>query len=294
MGLDFGASFHDTPCKDLMLNFRAGNFGKVHLVDDETLDIAGMEDINLRIHLGTSWMLKNVRYIPGLKKMLISVGQLDKEGYRVTIGDGKWEVIKENLVVARGEKRGTLYIVEKSRYEVNVVANEIDLSTLWHQRLGHMSEKGMKLLAFKGKIPEIKNVEVGFYEPCVLGKQKRVTFTKTGRTPKAEKLELVHTYVYGPTTVTSLGGFRYYVTFIDDSTKKVWVYFLKNKSDVFHTFKKWKNKVENQTGLTVKSLMSDNGGEYSSDEFKSYCAEYGIRLIKTIPRHRNRMEVQSA
>ncbi|WOG90447.1 hypothetical protein DCAR_0209691 [Daucus carota subsp. sativus] len=83
--------------------------------------------------------------------------------------------------------------------------------------------------------------------------------------------------------IASLGGSRYYVTFIDDSTRKVWVYFLKNKSDVFVTFKKWKTEVENQTGLKIKSLISDIGGEYSSDEFKSYCAEYGIRMIKTIP-----------
>ncbi|KAL8112467.1 hypothetical protein AgCh_019972 [Apium graveolens] len=117
----------------------------------------------------------------------------------------------------------------------------------------------MKLLTSKGKILELKNVEVGFREPCVLGKQKRVTFAKSGRTPKAKKLELVHTDVYGPTTVASLGGSRYYVTFIDDSTRKVWVYFLKNKSDVFATFKKWKTEVENQTSLKVKSLMSDNG-----------------------------------
>ena len=67
---------------------------------------------------------------------------------------------------------------------MNAVANEINSSNLWYQRLGHMSEKGMKLLASKGKIPEMKNVEVGLCDPCVLEKQKRVTFTKTGRTPR--------------------------------------------------------------------------------------------------------------
>ena len=130
--MDSGASFHATPCKDLTLNFRAENFGKVCLADDETLDIAGMGYINFKTSLGTSWTLKDVRYIPGFKKMLISVGQLDKEGYRVTFGDGQLKVIKGNLVVARGEKRETLYIVEQSIYEVNAVANEIDSSTLWH------------------------------------------------------------------------------------------------------------------------------------------------------------------
>ncbi|KAL8102662.1 hypothetical protein AgCh_027259 [Apium graveolens] len=52
--MDSGASFHANPCKDLMLNFRVGIFGQVRLADDETLDIAGMGDINLRTSLGTS------------------------------------------------------------------------------------------------------------------------------------------------------------------------------------------------------------------------------------------------
>ena len=67
---------------------------------------------------------------------------------------------------------------------------------------------------------------------------------KTSRTPKVEKLELVHTDLWGPSSVAFLGGSRYYITFIDDSSRKIWVYFLKNKSDVFETFKKWKAMVE--------------------------------------------------
>uniref|UniRef100_A0A7N2MUY1 Retrovirus-related Pol polyprotein from transposon TNT 1-94 n=1 Tax=Quercus lobata TaxID=97700 RepID=A0A7N2MUY1_QUELO len=114
-------------------------------------------------------------------------------------------------------------------------------------------------------------------------KQKNVSFLKTGRTPKAGKLELVHTDLWGPSPVASLGGSRYYITFIDDSSRKVWVYFLKNKSDVFETFKKWMAMVETETGLKVKCLRSDNGGEYIDGGFSEYCAAQGIRMEKTIP-----------
>ncbi|XP_074363933.1 uncharacterized protein LOC141704625 [Apium graveolens] len=213
---------------------------------------------------------------------LFTLTQLDKEGYRVTIGVKQWNVIKRNLVIARGEKKRTLYIVEESSYEANIDADEIGSLSLWYKRPSYMSEKGMKLLTSKGDIPELKNVEIGFCEPWFLGKKKCVTFTKSGRTLKTKKLELVHTYVYGPTTVALLDKSLYYVTIINDFTKKIWVYFLKNKSDVFSTFKKWKTEVENLTGLKVKSLMSDNGGEYSSNEYKSYCIEFGIRMIKNI------------
>jgi hypothetical protein len=72
----------------------------------------------------------------------------------------------------------------------------------------------------------------------------------------------MHTDVWGPAQVSSLGGSHYYVTFIDDATRKTWVYCIRQKSDVFDTFKKWKDLVENETGKSLKCLRSDNGGEY--------------------------------
>ncbi|GJS64543.1 retrovirus-related pol polyprotein from transposon TNT 1-94 [Tanacetum coccineum] len=246
--MDSGASFHATYCKEEL----------------------------------ESWTLKDVRYIPGLKKRLIYVGQLDEEGYHVGFGDQQWKVTKGSLVVARGNKRGSLYMVEVPSDGINAAIDGRGNATLWHQRLGHMSEKGMKILASKGRIPDLQKAVVGFCEPCVLGKQKKVSFVKSGNTRKLQRLELVHTDVYGPTSVASIGGSRYYVTFIDDSSRKVWVYFLKNKSEVFNTFKKWKAAVENETNLRVKCLKSDNGGEYSSREFNEYCAKNGIRMLKTV------------
>ena len=84
-----------------------------------------------------------------------------------------------------------------------------------------MSEKGIKMLLSKGKLPELKSIDFDMCESCILGKQKRVSFLKIGRTPKAEKLELVHTDLWGPFPVASLRGSRYYITFIDDSSIKV-------------------------------------------------------------------------
>ena len=81
---------------------------------------------------------------------------------------------------------------------------------------------------------------MNFYESCVYGKQKIVSFVKTGKENKKEKLELVHIDVWGLAQVSSLGGSHYYVTFIYDATRKLWVYFLRQKSNVFQTFMKWK------------------------------------------------------
>ena len=93
-----------------------------------------------------------------------------------------------------------------------------------------MSSQGLKCLHSKSKLSNLKSVEVNFCESCVLGKQKRVSFKKTGKVPVKKKLELVHTDVWGPASVSSTGGKQYFDTFIDDHSRKVWVYFLKHKS----------------------------------------------------------------
>ena len=163
-------------------------------------------------------------------------------------------------------------MVELTSGKENATVEDGESSTLWHQRLGHVSEKGMKMLASKGRIPQLKNVTVEFCEPCILGKQKRVTFMKMGQPPKSEKLELRHSNVFGPTLVSLTGGSWYYITFIDDATRKVQVYFLKTKSIIFSTFKLFKDVVENEKNMKIKCLKSDNGGEYNSNKFTDYYA----------------------
>nr|GEX69385.1 retrovirus-related Pol polyprotein from transposon TNT 1-94 [Tanacetum cinerariifolium] len=105
--MDPGASFHATSCMGLMKNFKP-LIGKVHLADMKVLDVAGIRDVVLKTTFGTEWILKNVRYIPTLKRKLIYVGQLDNEGYHIGFCDQKWKVTRGSRVIARGCKRGTL------------------------------------------------------------------------------------------------------------------------------------------------------------------------------------------
>ena len=201
-----------------------------------------------------------------------------------TFTNKAWKVTKGALVIAKGKKVGTLYLCNGISNSVNALTSKGADAALWHHRLGHMSEKGMKILHSRNLLPGLKNVDLDFCENCIYGKQKRVRFLRVGKEKKNEKLELVHTDVWGPAQVSSLGGSRYYVTFIDDATRKTWIYCIKNKSDVFDTFKKWKALVEIETGKKLKCLRSDNGGEYCSREFDRYCSEHGIRREKTVPR----------
>ncbi|GKA77176.1 hypothetical protein Tco_0783637 [Tanacetum coccineum] len=109
--MDSGASFHATYCKEELERFKLHS-SKVRLANDKTLDIARIGDVVLKTSFDTSWTLKDVRYIPSLKRRLISIGQLDEGGYHVGFGDQQLKVTKGSLVVARGNKRGSRWFGE--------------------------------------------------------------------------------------------------------------------------------------------------------------------------------------
>ena len=76
-------------------------------------------------------------------------------------------------------------------------------------------------------------------------------------------MDIVHSNMCGPMTATSLSGYVYYVSFIDDYSHKTWIYFLKGKNEVFNKFKEFKALVENIFEKKIKVFKSDNGGEFT-------------------------------
>ena len=85
-------------------------------------------------------------------------------------------------------------------------------------------------------------------------------------------------------SVATLSGYSYFVTFIDDYSRKTWTYFLKTKEfdEVLDRFKEFKALVENLTRRIIKVLHSDNGGEYTSGGFVDFCGEAGIKREFTV------------
>jgi transposase InsO family protein len=117
---------------------------------------------------------------------------------------------------------------------------------------------------------------------CALGKFTKAVFSSSN-SRSAGILDLKHTDVCGPMSRVPVSGCEYYLTFIDDHSKKTWIYFLKAKSEVFRRFQEFKALVENQIGKKIKVLRSDNGGEYASTEFVDFYTQAGIRRQMTLP-----------
>ena len=93
-------------------------------------------------------------------------------------------------------------------------------------------------------------------------------------------LDLIDSDVCGPMSIATVQGASYYVTFIDDFSRKTWIFFRKTKDEVIGRFWEFKAQVESQTGKKIKVLRSDNGGEYMSNEFKDFCKKEAIKKEK--------------
>ena len=115
--------------------------------------------------------------------------------------------------------------------------------------------RGMKVFLWKGKLLGFKSIKHILCDSCIFSEHKRIKFSKVGRESKIEKLELVQR----ASLITSLKDSSCYVTFINDLSIKVWVYFFKNKYNIFNTFKKWRVMVEVEFNSKVKCLLSNNG-----------------------------------
>lgn len=114
---------------------------------------------------------------------------------------------------------------------------------------------------------------------CLQGKMRRRHMQSRDGHRAKKAFRVIHSDVseYG---TPGQDGSKYFVFFIDDYSKFVRSYAIKNKSDVLDCFRKYKNEVESLEGVTVSELRSDNGGEYGAEfdtsDFAKFCKSHGI------------------
>lgn len=120
-------------------------------------------------------------------------------------------------------------------------------------------------------------------ERCLVSKQSRNSFKTHALSRATRSLAVVHSDVYGPLENPSLGGNRYFVTFVDEFTRKLWIYLIKEKSEVFIVFTKFCALAERQSGHHLRVLRTDGGGEYNSREYDTFYEERDIDHWVTAP-----------
>ncbi|KAG8480151.1 hypothetical protein CXB51_024883 [Gossypium anomalum] len=241
--LDSGYSYHMSPNREWFSDLVELNGGVVCMGNDNACKTIGIDSIKLNNQDRSTRVLTDVRYVPSLKKNLISLGALESKGSVVTMRDWVLKVTSGALVTLKGIRKNNLYYYQGSTV-IGAVATasgnkELDSMQLWHMKLGHAKEKSLQIMTKQGLLKGVKACKLKFCEHCVLGKKKRVKFGNAIHNTKGI-LEYVHSDVWRCSKTPSLGGKHYF------------------------------------TGKKIKRLRTNNGGEYKSDPFFDVCQEYGI------------------
>ncbi|KAE8660144.1 hypothetical protein F3Y22_tig00116958pilonHSYRG00159 [Hibiscus syriacus] len=259
--IDSGCSNHMTGDKQKLQNLSEYNGGRmVVTTDNSRLPIT---------HIG-------------MKKNLLSVAQLTSSGHYVLFGPQDVKVYRDVKIsktpTIEGQRLESIYVMSaESAYVDRTRKNET--SDLWHMRLGHVSYSKLSVMVKKSMLKGLPQLDMRTDTVCAgcqYGKAHQLPYDESKFKAK-EPLELVHSDVFGLVKQQSISGMRYMVTFIDDFSRYVWVFFMNEKSDTFSKFKEFRDSAEGEVGKKICCLRTDNGGEYRSNEFSKYLRECRIR-----------------
>jgi transposase InsO family protein len=286
--LDTGATNHMTGQRDAFSELDTGVRGTVRFGDGSVVAIEGRGTILFKCKNGAHQVLAGVYYIPRLKARIISLGQLDEDGYKVLIEMGVlmiWDQARRLLIkVERSPSR--LYILDTDIDKpVCLAARCSEVAWKWHARFGHLGFQALRALS-KGDmvrgLPSIEQVEQ-LCDSCLAGKQRRHTFPATTKYRAPNLLELVHADLCGPITPETPGSKRSFLLIVDDKSRFMWLVLLASKDQAGQALIQFQARAEVESGRKLGTLRTDRGEEFTARAFAEHCAEYGVQRHLTAP-----------
>ena len=275
---------------------------KIKVASGRTLAAPSVGAANLVTADGKALNLTNVHQHKHLNVNLLSVSALcGKDGF-VLFSAEKAQIMNKNKDVlweAQKEQNG-VYALQLTAASAELIANtqKQEQQRLWHARLGHLADSGMhKLISAKAVVglEQLSKCEAEeLCNNCVKGKAHRAPFgLKASERSRATKpLGRVHADLCGPFT-PSAGGALHFLLLVDEFSRKYFLFPLKHKSEAAAKIMSWCRQAVLQADQEVVEFHSDNGGEFISNELKSFFERAGIRATTTVagtPQHNGMCE----
>ena len=139
---------------------------------------------------------------------------------------------------------------------IDLLTHANNTSNIWHEIFGHLNFKYFQQLHNDKMVEGLPLIQTsnGVCSGCLVGKHPKKRY-EVGKAHRAASiLDLIHSVVAEPIPTKCINGCRYFLTFIDDFSRYSWIYFMKQKSKVFGTFKVFKDMVENSFDKNIKSI----------------------------------------
>jgi hypothetical protein len=236
----------------------------VRFGDGSVVNIQGRDTVVFECLMGDHSVLADVYFIPSLRSNIISLGQLDENGCKITIEGGIMCILdRARKILARVLRTGNrLYTVQlQIKTPVILLAQHDSDAWLWHGRFGHLHFRALHNLSHKAMvrgIPSIEHVDE-FCDGCAIGKQHRTPFPRATMFRSERQLQLMHTDLCGPITPPTAGGKKYFVLIVDDFSRYMWLELIRSKDEALRFFKKVKALAENEHGSKLLAFRSDRG-----------------------------------
>lgn len=283
--IDSGATDHMTYNESLFENMTSPSKEKVITANGESTPVMGEGTIVLTPNLS----LHKCLLVPALSNHLLSVSQITEELDCVVLMFSTFCLLQDiriQAIIGHGTKRkGLYYIDDVASGHVHHIqsrnGNKQKKIWLWHHRLGHASFGYLKKL-FPSLFEDIPDSSFKC-NVCILAKSHRTSYPINLNKKTTKPFELIHSDVWGPAPITSKSGIRWFVTFVDDCTRMTWLYTMRHKSEVCEIFPIFWHMVSTQFSLPVKTIRSDNGGEYLNSELLRFFHTKGILHETTCP-----------
>lgn len=236
-------------------------------------------------------ILNNVLYSPKIRRNLIAGSLVEKAGSSFWGKDGKIHVYGDDdrEIFTATRKNGLYYCYP--RYTSKKIKNKpSSLATMsetdpriWHQRFCHINSQYVNKTSKNDSVRGLPNLDITIVkcESCRVAKQKRRSFKPIGKIRSEKPLELVHMDVCGPLPNPSLNGHKYFLSITDDFSRRVTVYPLKKKSDVFECFTRFQARGERFLNSKIVNVRIDNGMEFVHKEFSKFLEDQGIKAERT-------------
>ena len=228
-------------------------------------------------------LLRDVLYAPKMGITLVSISRIAGAGSTVVFTGNVCRIYTKNReIIGEIKVKGGLYRVFMSGSKVGAYAadtNQVLSINELHRRMGHVSHERAKLLVKKGLVEGVTleaDSEVIVCESCEWAKSQRKEVSKVRESERRTAVgDEVHSDLWGPAPTESINHKRYYVSFTDDYSRYSTVYFLHSKDDTFDAYQTYEAWLSNQYKARIKSLCSDRGGEYLSNEFSAHLKKAG-------------------
>ncbi|KAL4555898.1 hypothetical protein LXL04_038530 [Taraxacum kok-saghyz] len=228
------------------------------------------------VKVSSSMELDTVLVVPSLSSNLLSVSQITEAlNCYVIFWPNECQLIRSLVVVLYG---GRLYYLEENHrskaYQTGIKQANKSMALLWHRRLGHLSFSYLKKLKpnlFLSLDDNEFNCGI-----CEMAKNKRTSCVSSTNKNTVPFMK-IHSDVWGPAPIPTPSGARYFVTFVDECTRMIWISLLKNKGEVVCVFKELHHLIKTEYRKEIQVLQSDNGGEYINHEMTRFCQENLIR-----------------